>query len=338
MAELIEYVDTDAAGAGNGNNWTDAYTAQATWESTEQQDLTDGGGDWMHCYVRASSGTADTTAVNISGWITGAVNYILVEAASTDRAVASGWDTDRYRLDVTTAGSTLTISEDYARYYGLQIRRQDTTADNISVIIFFGAGVQSRIFGCRIKGNDNLSWYDRGILIQGTNGPYYIVNTIVEGVGGAGTTQGITINTLSGAGTVFIYNSTIYGVTSGIGILRQDGAVDVVNCAVFNTNDDFVGTFNLINYCASVDNDGTNNVAESGGGAAWPDDFVGAAAGDFTLKSGSGLVGGGIDDPGSGLYSDDINGDSRTSTWDVGADEFIAAVGGIAVLRRRRAA
>lgn len=37
------------------------------------------------------------------------------------------------------------------------------------------------------------------------------------------------------------------------------------------------------------------------------------------------LDGAGTDDPGSGLYSDDITQTARTSTWDIGADEYIAA-------------
>ena len=48
---------------------------------------------------------------------------------------------------------------------------------------------------------------------------------------------------------------------------------------------------------------------------------------DYRLPLGSALIGVGTDDAGLGLYSDDIEGHTRTSTWDIGADEYIAAVG-----------
>ena len=91
MAEIIQYVDPDAVGAGNGDSWTDAYTSLNAWEAGEQQDLTDGTPDWMHCYCRASSGTVDSTVYEILGWTTAAASYILVEAASTDRA-STAWE------------------------------------------------------------------------------------------------------------------------------------------------------------------------------------------------------------------------------------------------------
>jgi hypothetical protein len=42
-------------------------------------------------------------------------------------------------------------------------------------------------------------------------------------------------------------------------------------------------------------------------------------------------VGTGTDDPGAGLYSDDITGTARTSVWDIGADEYVAAAGGLSI-------
>ena len=83
-----------------------------------------------------------------------------------------------------------------------------------------------------------------------------------------------------------------------------------------------------IDYCASDDNDGTNNVDETGGvGDTWVDSIPDFATNDFTLVD-KHLNGVGTDDPGSGLYSDDIAGTERSSTWDVGAFEYESVAGG----------
>lgn len=85
MAEVIRYIDPDAAGAATGLDWTNAYTSGAQWEAASQTDL-DAAGNWHHAYVRSSAGTADAT-FTINAWTTSTNCYILIEAASTDRAI-----------------------------------------------------------------------------------------------------------------------------------------------------------------------------------------------------------------------------------------------------------
>ena len=317
MAALQEYVDPDATGAGNGNSPTDAYTALTTWESTEQQDLTDGGGDTMTCTCLASSGTADTAKITVSGWTTGVANYILIEAASTDRASASGWDATKYRLQVTD-DHCLVVNEDYFRVGSLQIGGLYSSVAAKYAINIGSVGTSDiRIYNCYLDADGT----QRGIIITDVDAIVKIWNTIMYDMDDRGVT-------VSNSTSVVVYNC-IASLITGDAIRLVNGSLTVKNTASFNNTDDFHDDIAsmVIDYNASDDNDGTNNVAESGGGVAWPDDFIDAANGDFTLKSGSGLVGGGTDDPGSGLYSDDINGDTRTSPWDVGADEFISAAG-----------
>jgi len=60
----------------------------------------------------------------------------------------------------------------------------------------------------------------------------------------------------------------------------------------------------------------------------WSDELTDPGT-DFSLVVGSNSIGNGTDNPGSGLYSDDIIGTARTSTWDIGAFEYLApATGG----------
>ncbi len=319
MAALGHTVDSGSGASGN-------YVSLNALEAAQEQDLTDGGGDtYTATCTTTGDNAADTPVVLISGWTTGAANYISIEAASTDRAVAAGLDTNKYRLAPNSGAASVGIDcrEEYVRFDGLQIIVEDFST-SIGVYARLIGTSEIRVSGCRIESGGVNTTY--GININDTDTTAYIWNNIVYKLN-----IGIYVKASAAA---YVYNNTVYG--NSLGIARQGGTVDAVNNVSFKNGTDLSGTYNLIDYNASDDNTGTNNVAESGGGVEWPDDFVDAAAGDFTLKSGSNLVGGGTDNPGSGLYSDDIEGTERSSPWDVGAFEFVAAGGGIVVLRRRR--
>ena len=141
------------------------------------------------------------------------------------------------------------------------------------------------------------------------------------------------------AGNINFYNGVVYGC--GTGLNYAAGTTGIVkNTAVFVTGNDFVlnGT-TTVDFCASDDNDGTNNVAGNEADANWTTDFNDAANGDFTILAGSPLKDGGINDPSSGLFSTDMEGDAYiVDSWAVGVDQIPAAPSGIVVLRRRRAA
>ncbi len=322
MAALGHTVDSGSGASGN-------YASLNALEAAQQQDLTDGGGDtYTATCTTTGDKAADTTATGFSGWVTAAANYITVIAAAGHEAVKTGYDTDRYRL-ATNNATCLDIAADYVRIDGLQIFLANTS-DTFKYGIFsntLSAGNEIRISNCRIGMSDSAaSAKQRGISIIAGNGIIKIWNTIIENW----TLRGVNSNDT----TTEIYNCIIYNCVTGIS--EVGGTTTVKNTASFaNSGDDITGA--TADYCASDDNTGTNNVAESGGGAAWPDDFVDAANGDFTLKATSNLAGAGVNDPGSGLYSTDMDGDSYVvDSWSLGVDEIVAAPGGIVVLRRRR--
>jgi hypothetical protein len=123
---------------------------------------------------------------------------------------------------------------------------------------------------------------------------------------------------LWGGTSLDLYNSTIHGCATRA--LHQNvGVFTAVNVALVNNAVDVVGTVSM-DYCASDDNGGTNNVVESGGGADWINDFISAATGDFTLLRSSNLVNSALDDPAGGLFLNDIDNTTRHD-WDVGAYE-----------------
>ncbi len=131
----------------------------------------------------------------------------------------------------------------------------------------------------------------------------------------------------------------------GSGFLERTGTSRAYNCiAVGNAVDNFseAGTFILKNCLA--DNPGGSDYANApalttcgssdGTGSAGLQNqtytFVNAAGDDFHYTAGSDGIGDGTDLSGDGTYAfdDDIDEDTRSS-WDIGFDEFVAAVGEI---------
>jgi hypothetical protein len=323
MAKLI-YVDTGAdGGTYDGQTLDTAYRSLFDAEAAEDADITGLGAYTFRCH--ATTGAADTTAVTFVGWTTTAADYIVIEGATGHRAKASGWDANIYRLS-TVDTIALLLNEQYVRVDGLQIENTGITTNKaaLSFTTVSAGGSDLRATNCRVRTgmNDGVTNATAAINCSDGDATHTVVNCIVEGIStGSGIGNGIYIACDGDAGTSRITNCTVYNCRRAI----MDGTgskINVYNTVSFNNEDDFYGTFNVIDHCASDDNDGTNNVAESGGGASWPDDFEGAATGDFRLKSTSNLVGAGLDDPlANGLGSPDIDGTTR-SDWDVGAFEY----------------
>ncbi len=322
-AEVIRYVDPDSAVGGNGTTWALAYDSLFDWEAAEQTDLpTDG--DWHHVYCRASSGTADTTALIIAGWTTDTTHYIFIEAASGDEALKDDWDTARYRLSVD--GTAYHNQENYVRVKGLQIENSNATSTNRAVLASMWATQTSdiRILNCRIR-HANSS----GIVVEAydSDATVTFVNTIMS--------DGSYVRLLDG--TFYLYNCVIYDMGSYGISLTGTGTATIINCAVFNNPNDFdIGgdATGTINYTASDDGDGTNAVSPSG--SDWDNEYTDPANGDFTLLNTGNCYHGGASAPDSDLYTTDMEGDTYNSAaYSIGVDEYVSAGGSIAVLRRR---
>ena len=267
--------------------------------------------------------SADTATVDLNGFTTNASYYVNVYTDTANRAKASGWDTGRYILNVEN-NFAIRIRDDYVRIDGLQLTNNSPSANGRHVVYsesITATNNDIRVINCRIRGHGDATYKQDGIRCGDVDEILTVYNTIIENVGPS-LDDSIGIRSANG-GSATLYNNTVYNCR--VGIRKVAGTVTIKNCAVFNCTDDFANSPDTIDFCASDDNDTTGtNVAESGGGAAWPDDFTGAATGDFTLKSTSNLVGAGADDPGSGLFSTDIDGNTRAD-WDVGAHEYVAA-------------
>jgi hypothetical protein len=269
-------------------------------------------GDW--------SGGADTAGCLVDGLTTDATRYLKIYTDASNRAKASAWDTTRYILSVSNVNA-IRIRDDYVWVDGLQITVPAVDGDDDNCLYYASATASANLYkisNCRLVGCGDGTYHQRGIFLDDTDAVGTIWNCIVSGFKGDVNSTGIRLN----CNTANVYNCVVYDCY--LGVRRTAGTTNIYDSAVFNCTDDFNNTPTVIDYCASDDNDGTNNVAESGGGAGWTGDFTAAATGNFTLISTSALVGA-ANETGSGTFSDDIDGTVRGASWDVGAHEYVAA-------------
>jgi hypothetical protein len=275
--------------------------------------------------------SADTTRCTTTGITTDATRYLNIYTTAAARHDGK-WDTGAYILFV--YAETTPIFGNYTNCLyitGLQIKHQiDSPVNCIHLYGVSGGTSTAYIDKCILQCADNNAQGIESLQYMDT---VYITNTIVykpSGTAQASNDEGIIIT----AGTVYIYNCVVFNFNDGIEL--DGGSATVTNCAVFGNGDDFDGTM-TISYCASDDGDGTNAVNISPGAneaTDWANAFVDYANGDFHVRdTDSVLYSAGTDL--SGTFTTDIDGQTRSGTWDIGADEYVAA-GGSTIWKSQR--
>jgi hypothetical protein len=275
----------------------------------------------------ADEAFSETATVVINGTTTTASNYIEFKTSGAGRHDGS-YDNTAARLEVTD-GHLFSIEEDYVRFTGIQgqVTRTNTvntygfrhisglTGDiQISYCIAKGVGGESYAVGA------NDAYYSGG------GGTLKFWNCIAHGFKSSGGTKGRAW--YCNGPTYNIYNCT--SSDNDTGFQQLAGTANATNCASFNNADDFKGTWNTIDYCASDDGDGTNAEDFTAEATDWNKVFTDYTTDDYSLlnyTTNPCCVGEGTDNPGSGLYSDDIIGTARSSPWDIGAFEYTSGAG-----------
>jgi len=290
-------------------------------------DLTASGADVIAfaCdYYDHDDQTADTSAVAIDfSGTTDSTHYLQVftptgGAESINNQRHDGkWNDTKYRI-ISSAERTLEILEDYVTIEGLQVYNNKATGH------IYGIYVANQSIGkveinksiVKIDGSSN-SAYNNGNVFCWYANIIDIINCIIYG---GDKTNNKRNGIFSKDTTVSVYNCTVSGAYAGIN-RYVSGIVKAINCAVFDNVDNFIGSFDTIDYCASDDGDGgTTAVVPSD----WSSVFVDYTNGDFHLKStDTDLKDAGTDLSSEG-FSDDIDGDTRSGTWDIGADEYVS--------------
>ncbi len=327
-ADRVRYVDTGSSGgdgttpATSGANAAYAsLSACLTTEYNNDATLTDEGNLVIHLN-RTNGGGADTTAATIvTGWGTDTTHRVVI--VQDDFPTDAIYNSAKYVLQPTdTTG--LTVQDKFVTVGPLQINPVETGTGiargiNINTV---GASSDIRIQRCIIKGSCAGTGEGYGIYINDSAVIVKIYNCLILDIVSGSDTDFRGIRAYGN--TTSIYNCTVYNCRYGI-YLSTGGTVTATNCAVGNNYDDFLNVTTVTN-CCSDDGDGTDPQSPSGGD--WANEFANLAGGDFRLKSGGNCIDHGVTDPGSGLYSTDILGTTRSGAWDIGAFEYASGGGG----------
>ena len=334
MAEILRFVDPNSSAGGDGttNALTGAaraYVSLNAWEAATQQDLTDGGGDTARVVCSSddagSTHLADTTAVTIDGWTTDATRYIQIEAASSH---GGKWNDSIYRLIIANSAG-LNCIERYTRVYGLQV---NVTA--VDALYQWGINVapDGIVAKCIVKGmgSSTAYAYHNGIHINADTYTFYVYDNIIYDWKSSDVNGGIGVHFTAFTSTCYFYNNTIYNCTRGM--LWVYGSITAINNIIRLCDPAASGTFAAGTDYNATDNASMNYTVTGSGNThdrlSQTFTFVNEGADDFHLASNdAGARDYGVTDPGSGLFSDDIDGQTRTGTWDIGADEYVAAGG-----------
>ena len=269
----------------------------------------------------ATTGVVDTSAILFN--VTNSAFSVTIKAAAGHEAVVTGINTDKFRW-VVTDDETLYTLESNIYIENLQIipTRSSGTSYFLRIHSSAPTGI-IQISGCYIQGSGGGGGTIIGIDSGSDNVDLRVFNNIFADIGDSGASNnGIKVT----GGISKIYNNIIRNAYRGIA--TSAGTTNLIknNAIFFSDNDIISGGTDTIDYCATDDGDGTNAVAPLDGD--WTKEYTDPSNGDFTPVAGGNTADGGVNDPGSGLYSKGMDGVSYvTDSWSIGVVQYVAAGG-----------
>lgn len=305
------------------------YTSLSAWEAAKQAVLSAVEEAQIYAF-------SDTTAVVIDGWTTSATNYIWIHTVAGEGH--GGYrDTAKYVLSNASA-DVLKILENYVRVEGLQLE-QTTVNIPTALVTCEGTGasdirLDTLLFTSTTSGGSGLN---SGISVSDAVGgtitvnayncvAYNMINTDFPTSPAAGIAF-----TMPSFGVFNVYNCTAFDCQVGFVSPAATYKTKAINCHAHSSSSaDFTGAFHAssnFNCSSDATAPGANSLINKAAGDVDFTSTTTTATTFLDIDSTSVLVGAGTDDPYTGVYSDDIKSRTRTSTWDIGANEFVAAGG-----------
>lgn len=333
---ITRYVNTASSAGGDGTTNGTAGSTRAFATLREALDsFSSPLSDAITVYCEGTA--ADTLNITQTHWDfqTSSTNYLRIIGEQSpshpnfSTAKSGKYDTSLYRIEVTNAGAIYNNDAGHVRIEGLQVQITVTTSGGSAYTCF------------RLATANNL------------NGPidhrfgYCIAKMVVSG--GTDNTLGFVNSDPTSGGTCKIYNCLAYGGYCGFNSDGTSWATNNLynyNCTAWGNEFNWLDA-QICKNCLSANpttGDGfgflstgstghTNNASDESSAVGTNArvnqtfSFVDVAGRDFhLLATDAGARTFGVSDPGSGLFSDDIDGQARGATWDIGYDQYVAPV------------
>ncbi len=332
----LYYVNTDSTAGGDGttNATSGANRAYATLDEAVDARWTGTPSTIIEIECSAPSGVADTAPVTITDIPSTSANRLRIYAATGHEARANSWDTAKYRLSVNAGfNAAISISDEFVRIENLQVENTAALANQPRCISINGkASSDVRITGCRCWNSGNTATPGGADVIDlGNNVAFGVIvaNCILEG----GERSFRSYYSDDTGAVLVLYDNLAIGPTTTcfrIGMSNGFGNTYLKNniCQGAGvTNYEFVeGTASVtsvtnISEDATSPQSGLRNLAVT---------FVNEGSGDYRLASSdTAAKDAGTDLSGDAQYafSTDINGTTRSGTWDIGPHEYVSAGG-----------
>lgn len=304
------------------------YTTLNGWSSGEAGDLT----TLLESRQAELYAFQDTTpaTLEVSTWKTSATYFIKIYTTGTGRNTTGIYDgSNYYRLEVSGTNTYAIRIATYPAHVwidGLQIKVTFSTGATKAGIVATSLPttgspvikVSNTLLQGVLSGTVDTV---RGIFCGSSSSPGatgYFWNNIAYGFYDTQSfdSSGLMLGFDASNWTNYSYNNTAYGNNNGIGSFSTRSTV--INTLASGNDLDFdnIAINAASDYNANSDAFGVPGAHSHTGTVS----FVNAAGGNFQLTgSDTTAKGNGTTDPGSGLFSDDITGATRTVPWDIGA-------------------
>lgn len=290
------------------------YTSIAGWEAGEDNNLSGTGENIGEVYdVNEASALTIAGSTNVSA---SDYRHLTVNSAFRHAGVFS---TGKTHFSASTTDGVLIISENFFRVSYSQIRNTHATSGGSAIKVGATDNVVSQCIATA-----SATTFD-GIFVGGGSNNLKVINTVSHGF----SSNGIVFNAAD-TGSELDNSAFVGNGAVGVKIANtQSLTLKNVYCGG-NGGDDFneAGTTGWFSGTTATTCMCQDSITETGltSGVAWSTaNFTNVTAGsiDIHLVSGSALINAGTDL--SGTFTLDINGNTRSGTWDVGPDEFVTA-------------
>lgn len=311
--ESVSVIRQDCTG------YSSCYTSLSAWEAAQQRDLV-ASNEIATAMIEGTWTNPDATAVTIDGWTTGVDNYIKIYTTSEARH-GGVWSDTKYRLDgVANYTYMLSVLEPYTKIDGLQIKRSG--GGGTRNIVYINAANVDFSNGIVTK---NTTAVSSGINVYSAASGTRVWNTLVYNVDEFG---------LQGSSLVYFYNNTI--INSGAyGLKGASYSGTNINCknnlVKGSASGDFFHTGSGTLSCSnSASGDGTSATYGATNKISQTFAFVDEGNNNYHLSSNDTAArdaGTDLSTDASLAFTTDSEGETRSGSWDIGADEYSSAGG-----------